>query len=309
MEFLLGGASGMAACLFTNPLEVLKTRLQLQGELQAKGHHAVHYRNVFHAGYVVAKNDGLLALQKGLVPALWVQLVMNGARLGVYGFADAAGYLRDESGDLVFTKTILISGAGSVLGNYAASPLFLVKTHLQSQAVDAIAVGHQHKHNGTFQALLNIYKANGIKKGLFRGAVATIPRSFVGGSSQLICFDYTKQIITNYGITDNKLLKSFLGSMVGGIGISIMMTPFDLIMTRLYNQPADPSGKGLLYSSYFDCVGKIYKSEGLMAFYKGLGPMYLRLGPHTLLCLMFFDQFRELAYEYAPRKTVKVQNI
>lgn len=82
MEFALGGAAAMGACLFTNPLEVLKTRMQLQGELQAKGHHTVHYKNVFHAGYVVAKNDGLLALQKGLVPALWVQLVMNGGRLG-----------------------------------------------------------------------------------------------------------------------------------------------------------------------------------------------------------------------------------
>lgn len=82
MEFVLGGTAAMGACLFTNPLEVLKTRLQLQGELKAKGHHAVHYKNVFHAGYVVARNDGLLALQKGLVPALWVQLVMNGARLG-----------------------------------------------------------------------------------------------------------------------------------------------------------------------------------------------------------------------------------
>lgn len=82
MEFVIGGAAAMGACLFTNPLEVLKTRLQLQGELKEKGTHAVHYKNVFHAGYVVAKNDGILALQKGLGPALVVQLLLNGARLG-----------------------------------------------------------------------------------------------------------------------------------------------------------------------------------------------------------------------------------
>lgn len=82
MEFLIGGAAAVGAGFFTNPLEVLKTRMQLQGELRAKGQHAVYYKNVLHAGYVVAKNDGILALQKGLVPALWVQLVMNGMRLG-----------------------------------------------------------------------------------------------------------------------------------------------------------------------------------------------------------------------------------
>lgn len=84
MEFLTGGAAAVAAGFFTNPLEVLKTRMQLQGELKAKGQHAVHYKNVLHAGYVVVKNDGVLALQKGLVPALWVQLFLNGARLGKY---------------------------------------------------------------------------------------------------------------------------------------------------------------------------------------------------------------------------------
>lgn len=84
MEFLIGGTAAVCAGFFTNPLEVLKTRMQLQGELKAKGKHTVHYKNVLHAGYVVAKNDGILALQKGLVPALWVQLVLNGMRLGKY---------------------------------------------------------------------------------------------------------------------------------------------------------------------------------------------------------------------------------
>jgi solute carrier family 25 protein 34/35 len=84
MEFVIAASAGMGACLFTNPLEVLKTRMQLQGELKARGEHAVHYRNVIHASYTIVKNDGVFALQKGLVPALWVQLFLNGMRLGKY---------------------------------------------------------------------------------------------------------------------------------------------------------------------------------------------------------------------------------
>lgn len=53
-------------------------------------------------------------------------------------------------------------------------------------------------------------------------------------------------------------------------------------------------GKGLLYKGLFDCVKKVYKHEGLSAFYKGLGPLYFRLGPHTTLCLMFWDAIKNV---------------
>lgn len=85
MDFLIGGAAAVCSGFFTNPLEVMKTRMQLQGELRNRGGHAVHYKNVFHAGYVIAKHDGILALQAGLVPGLWFQLVLNGYRFGTYG--------------------------------------------------------------------------------------------------------------------------------------------------------------------------------------------------------------------------------
>lgn len=82
--------------------------------------------------------------------------------LGTYGFADSAGYLKDDKGNLKFTQSVLITGVGSVIGHYLASPFFLVKTQLQSQAVDAIAVGHQHNIDGSFRALINIFKLNGV---------------------------------------------------------------------------------------------------------------------------------------------------
>lgn len=60
----------------------------------------------------------------------------------------------------------------------------------------------------------------------------------------------------------------------------------------------DEKGKGKMYTGYVDCVAKIYKMEGLPAFYKGIGPMYLRLGPHSVLCLVFWDEFKKLYENY-----------
>lgn len=159
---------------------------------------------------------------------------------------------------------------------------------------------------------------------MFRGAGASIPRAFVGSTSQLTSFDYAKQYLNKYEyFQDKKLLTSFLGSMVGGAFISVAMTPFDLVLTRLYNQrkftkyrhfyiknkhinaylilllkAIDDRGKGKLYTSYMDCVTKIFKTEGLSAFYKGVGPQYLRLGPHTVLCLVFWDELKALQNKF-----------
>ena len=72
----------MGAGFFTNPLEVIKIRMQLQGELTSRGKYVVQYKNFVHAGYVIAKHDGAWALQAGLVPALWFQMFLNGIRLG-----------------------------------------------------------------------------------------------------------------------------------------------------------------------------------------------------------------------------------
>ena len=81
-DFLIGGFSAVGTVIFTNPLEMIKIRMQLQGELKSKGQHAVYYKNVVHAAYVIIKNDGLKTLQKGLLPAVWYQFLSSGFRLG-----------------------------------------------------------------------------------------------------------------------------------------------------------------------------------------------------------------------------------
>lgn len=126
MEFVLGGCAGCFAGCFTNPLDVVKTRMQLQGELRKTGKYTVHYRNVFHALYAVGRSDGILALQKGLGPALAYQLVMNGTRLGIFQVLEDTGVMR--TGDVLTPWKCVCGGAvAGALGSYFASPLYMVR--------------------------------------------------------------------------------------------------------------------------------------------------------------------------------------
>lgn len=127
MEFVLGGVAAIGAGFFTNPLDVIKTRLQLQGELQARGMYTVHYRGFIHAFYAVAKADGVLALQKGLVPALWYQLFLNGVRLGTYDFAEKRGWTRNIAGETSTPKCIIVGALAGCSGAFTGSPFYLVR--------------------------------------------------------------------------------------------------------------------------------------------------------------------------------------
>ncbi|KAJ9596260.1 hypothetical protein L9F63_027115, partial [Diploptera punctata] len=102
MEFVLGGVAAIGAGFFTNPLDVIKTRLQLQA-------------------------DGVLALQKGLVPALWYQLFLNGVRLGTYDFAEKRGWTSNKKGEVSIPKCMIVGALAGVAGAFSGSPFYLTR--------------------------------------------------------------------------------------------------------------------------------------------------------------------------------------
>ncbi|KAK2702008.1 hypothetical protein QYM36_019394 [Artemia franciscana] len=236
MEFLTGGVSACGACLFTNPLEVVKIRMQLQGELASQGVYQIHYKNPFHAIFQIAKVEGILALQKGLVPALWYQLCMNGSRLGTFHFFEDKGFVRRPDGTASPAKTILAGLVAGCVGAFFGSPLYLVKTQLQSHSNASIAVGYQHDHNGMRDAVSSIYKQHGIK-GLWRGSLSSLPRVSVGSASQLLTFTKSREYIHELKIfPHDSWLNILASSFLSGIAVVLLMTPFDVISTRIYNQ-------------------------------------------------------------------------
>ncbi|KAJ3200184.1 Mitochondrial oxaloacetate carrier protein, partial [Clydaea vesicula] len=58
---------------------VIKTRLQLQGELQLHQRELI-YKNPFSSFSSIYKKEGLRGIQKGLGPAYIYQILLNGTR-------------------------------------------------------------------------------------------------------------------------------------------------------------------------------------------------------------------------------------
>lgn len=317
VEFALGGAATSIAVLFTNPIEVVKTRFQVQGELLRSGStSSKQYSNMFDALYKISKYEGIRGLQGGLIPAAAYQVMMNGTRLGMYAPLQRL-YSKYLNTGLVnrpvdtFTKqqqrgesinihdaikpnmliNILAGTSSGVAGAFLGSPFFLMKVRLQiaQQARKNMtvnnnihSVGTQHHYSGMLSGLSQVYRSDGIR-GLFRGVQAAMIRVGMGSGVQLATYDKNKQIlIQRFGLSDG-IPAHFAGSLVTGMIVTCVMNPADVISTRLYNQPV-VNKQGTLYSGVVDCAIKTVKSEGITAFFKVCRPYHVLL--HIVLYIL-----------------------
>ena len=71
----------------------------------------------------------------------------------------------------------------------------------------------------------------------------------------------------------------FASAMGAGFFMATTVSPFDMVRTRLMNQPPDAK----IYSGAFDCFSKIMAAEGPGGFYRGFFPIWMRFAPTTCL--------------------------
>lgn len=72
--------------------------------------------------------------------------------------------------------------------------------------------------------------------------------------------------------------------------MAVTVSPFDIIRTRLMNQPKEAK----IYNGFGDCFTKMLTNEGPMSFYKGFIPIWSRFAPTTCIQLIIFEQLRRL---------------
>jgi len=162
LEVLAGGSAGASQVLFTNPLEIVKIRLQVQGESlgrTGKGASAVS----------IVKELGFFGLYKGAGACLLRDIPFSAIYFPTY--AKMKTVLTDENGKLGPTQLLV---AGAVAGIPAASlvtPADVIKTRLQVKA----RAGDE-SYAGIRDCFWKVLQAEG-PTAFFKGCLARVFRS------------------------------------------------------------------------------------------------------------------------------------
>ena len=306
-EFLIAGLSAVGAICFTNPIDVVKTRMTLQGG--ARGAGPAEYPNVFTALLKIGREEGLAGLQRGLPASCLWQFSNVSVRFGVYSVAKQSTGVNDASPFAKWLASLGLAGISGGLAALASNPFFILKTRFQAKAsAPAGAEAAAASTGGLGGAALSIYQTDGIG-GFFRGLSAFAPRVIVASAVQLSTYDLVKDALrTRLQLRDNGLPLVVASSFVTGVAVVGAMQPFDFAATRLVNSrtAAELTATGgaaaaPTYSGPFDVIRQTIRSEGVLGVYRGGMANYLRFGPYCVLVFVFVEQGRALAKTLAAR--------
>ncbi|TYZ68075.1 hypothetical protein PybrP1_010017 [[Pythium] brassicae (nom. inval.)] len=276
-KFLGGALSGVIEALILTPLDVTKTRLQLDKTGQ--------YSGMVDCGKKLFRAEGPRGLYKGFTPWTIHVVTKNGTRF--YFNAVYRRLLADANGQVSGAKEFVAGAlAGATEAVLIVTPFEVIKTRMQGQN---IVKGEVAKYGGPVQTTLTIIRNEG-PLALWKGVAPTIGRQ---GLNQACSF-WSNNAIKKYvwKLQDGDALpawKSGLTGMLGAIPGPCINCPMDVVKTRLMAQET-VQGVAPKYTGMVQAMRVIAAEEGFTALYKGLVPRLTRLCPSYGIQWLVMDQ-------------------
>lgn len=281
--FILGGIAGCIATSVVQPLDVVKTRLQLQGEGVKSAS-----STPLQMGRAIVKSDGFAGLYVGLSAGYARQIVYGSARLGLFRtFSDAFKKMNNDGKNLPGWQKVAAGLGAGALGSFIGNPTELSLIRMQADAT--LPAAERRHYTGVVNAITRIIREEGVIA-LWKGSTPTVTRAMALNVAMLATADEAKERLGPYLGGENAKLNVIASSVISGVTAAVASLPFDLVKTRLQKQKPNPVDGSLRYKGFFDCVSQISRQEGLGAFYKGLSTYIVRIAPHAIITLIILDE-------------------
>jgi hypothetical protein len=119
---------------------------------------------------------------------------------------------------------------------------------------DGMGVGASAKprYRGFIHALQDIVRTEGFA-GLYKGVGPNSGRATVLAATELSTYDAAKSYLVSAGLLTEGFSLHFTTALIAGFVSAAASSPFDVVKSRVMNQPVGPDGKGLLFSGMIDC--------------------------------------------------------
>jgi len=177
-EILAGCIAGGSQVVFTNPLEIVKIRLQVMGEAgkQAAAEAGANVASGATSGRTsamqIVRQLGLFGLYKGSGACLLRDIPFSGIYFPTYAHLKSDVFHEGKNGKKLASHELLLAGAGAgVPAAFLVTPADVIKTRLQVAARSG-----ETTYSGIMDAFVKIMKEEG-PRAFFKGGIARVMRS------------------------------------------------------------------------------------------------------------------------------------
>lgn len=282
--FAKGAIGAMVGASASHPMDLIKVRMQLQGEGATKPQ--APRVGMFGMGLRILGDSGPSGLFKGLSASLFRQFFYSGVRFAVYDSLRNVVAPTTQSAssiDIPLYQKVGIACAAGAIGAFVANPGDVAMVRMQADG--KLPEAERRNYRGIFDALRRITAEEGLPR-LWRGVVPTVNRAMIVTIGHLAAYDEAKHQIKSSGLLQEGIPLHFASSFTAAFVASLLSHPVDVAKTRLMNMAEGQ------YTGMVDCMVKTVRAEGPLALYKGFGPTLVRQMPYVIVTWLTAEQVK-----------------
>ncbi|ODQ63378.1 mitochondrial inner membrane transporter [Nadsonia fulvescens var. elongata DSM 6958] len=272
-QFFSGAIAGVSEILVMYPLDVVKTRMQLQ----VAGTGEVPYKSMFDCFSRIIKQEGLGRLYRGInapilmeAPKRAVKFSANDKWGEVYRSWFGVTYMSQP-------LAILTGATAGVTESFVVVPFELVKIRLQDKT---------SKYTGVVDVVRKTVQQEGVLA-MYNGLEATMLRHATWNAGYFGIIFKIRSMLPEATTKTEKTRNDLISGTIGGTFGTVFCTPFDVVKSRIQNT-VKVAGVVPKYNWAVPSLFTVSREEGFMALYKGFLPKVLRLGPGGGILLVVF---------------------
>ncbi|KAJ3491268.1 hypothetical protein NLI96_g855 [Meripilus lineatus] len=270
-DLTAGTAGGICQVMVGQPFDIVKVRMQTA----PKG----TYKGMLHCAGGIFKNEGPLAFYKGtLTPLLGIGVCVS-IQFGAmeyskryFGQQNRENGVGGPNGLTLSGPQLFVSGVFAGLANGVVSgPVEHIRIRLQTQSAT------KPVYAGPFDAMKKIYSGYGIR-GIYKGQAVTLLREASGYGIYFWAYEKLMQReMASKGIRRDQVnpANAVLFGAAAGYALWAVIYPIDMIKSRMQTDGFS-AADGQKYKSTLHCVRTVWRTEGIGAFFRGLGPTLIR---------------------------------
>ncbi|XP_054824090.1 folate transporter 1, chloroplastic isoform X2 [Prosopis cineraria] len=187
--------AGTLVCLCTNPVWLVKTRMQLQTPL----HQTQPYNGIYDAFKTILKEEGLRALYRGLVPSLF--LVSHGAmqfmvyeefRKMVIDLKSSESEMRHQNPDMLLNSMdyAVLGATSKVAATLISYPFQVLRSRLQQRP----SVGGIPRYMDSWHVVKETARFEGVR-GFYKGITPNLLKNVPASSVTFIVYENVLKLL------------------------------------------------------------------------------------------------------------------